>query len=141
MANSMIRTIATADAPQAIGPYSQAIAIGSGLPLLFVSGQLPIDPATGRLIEGDIKAQTRQILNNIEAILQAGGSSRESVVKVEIFTTNLADFAAINAEYGSFFSSNCKPARQTVQVAALPMNATLEISCIAVIQRLDLSKH
>lgn len=122
--------VSTESAPAAIGPYSQAIAIGD---LLFVSGQLPVDPDTGNLIEGDIAAMTRQIFQNMEQILLAGGSSLDSLVKTTVFLADLGDFQAMNAAYAEFFSAN-PPARSTIQVAALPRAARIEIEAIAAIK-------
>lgn len=120
-------TVSTPDAPQAIGPYSQAVC---GDNLVFVSGQLPLDPATGTLIAGDIPAQTRQILHNVQAVLNAAGTSLERVVKTTVFLTDINDFAAMNSTYAEFFP-NDPPARSAVQVAALPKGAQLEIEVIA----------
>ena len=124
----MERTVvSTTNAPQAIGPYSQAVAAGS---FVFVSGQLPIDPATGALLEGDIGAMTRQIFANLAAVLTAAGSSLERVVKVTVFLADLNDFQAMNAAYAEFFPA-APPARSTVQVARLPRDARIEIEAIA----------
>lgn len=122
--------VSTESAPAAIGPYSQAIAIGN---LLFVSGQLPVDPASGNLVEGDIGAMTRQIFQNLEKILLAGGSSLAEVVKTTVFLADLGDFQAMNAAYAEFFGEN-PPARSTIQVAALPRAARIEIEAIAAIK-------
>lgn len=123
----MTRTIvATAKAPAAIGPYSQAVATDS---LLFVSGQLPIDPSTGKLIEDNIGAKTRRILENLKAIAEAGGTSLDRAVKTTVFLTDLGDFKAMNEAYAAFFPE-APPARSTVQVAALPMGSNIEIECI-----------
>jgi len=119
--------ISTERAPAAIGPYSQAIAAGS---LIFLSGQLPIDPVTGALIDGDIAAMTRQIFRNIETVLAAAGSTLSKVVKVTVFLTDLNDFQAMNAAYAEFFTHD-PPARSTVQVARLPRDARIEIEVIA----------
>lgn len=127
MANSLIK-IDTLDAPKAIGPYSQAIKAGN---LLFVSGQLPLDPVTGRLIEQEIRMQTNQVLNNLEAILKASECSFKEVVRVDVFLKDLNDFNALNEEYAKRFSHATPPARQTIQVARLPRDALVEISCIA----------
>lgn len=116
------------DAPKALGPYSQGVKVGN---LLFVSGQLPIDPLSGKLIEGDMKALTCQIIKNIEAILKNANCTLDSVIRTDVFLTDLKLFAVMNEEYAKFFSGLCPPARQTVQVAALPLNAPIEISCIA----------
>jgi 2-iminobutanoate/2-iminopropanoate deaminase len=120
--------VSTTDAPAAIGPYSQAVRVGS---FIYTAGQLPLVPGTGKLAEGDIKAQTRQVMQNLSHVLAAAGSSLSHVVKTTIFLTNLADFAAVNEIYGGFFKSE-PPARSTVQVAALPLGARLEIEMVAV---------
>ena len=121
------QAITTGQAPAAIGPYSQAVKAGN---LLFVSGQLPIVPATGELLEGDIQAQTALVIENIAVILEAAGSNLDKVVKTEVYLADINDFAAVNETYGTFFNQS-KPARQAMQVAALPKNAAIEISCIA----------
>jgi 2-iminobutanoate/2-iminopropanoate deaminase len=120
--------IATPDAPAAIGPYSQAIRAGN---LVFLSGQIPLDPATGQMVEGDIAAQTTRVMKNLEAVLAAAGCGFESVVRTTIFLTNLADFQVVNEIYGKAFPT-APPARATVQVAALPRGAKVEIDAIAV---------
>lgn len=122
--------IASEKAPRALGPYSQAVRVQN---LLFVSGQLPIDPKTDQLIEGTIGQMTKQVFENLAAILDAGGSSLEKVVRCEVFLTDLKDFAAMNEEYGKHLKGPCLPARQTIQVSGLPKGSPLEISCIAVI--------
>lgn len=123
----MIRNVIfTPHAPAAIGPYSQAIATSD---LLFISGQLPIDPASGKMIDGDIGLKTQQILKNIAAIAKEAGTDLTRTVKSTIFLTDLADFQAVNSAYGSFFSE-APPARSTVQVAALPLGSSIEIECI-----------
>lgn len=127
MANSLIK-IDTLDAPKAIGPYSQAIKAGN---LLFVSGQLPLDPVTGHLVEQEIRMQTNQVLDNLEAILKASECSFKEVVRVDVFLKDLNDFNALNEEYAKRFSHATPPARQTIQVARLPRDALVEISCIA----------
>ena len=121
------RTIATPDAPAAVGPYSQAVAAGN---LLFCAGQIPLDPATGALVEGDATAQTARVLENVRAVLAANGMTFADVVKSTVFLTDLADFAAMNAVYASVFSEPF-PARSTVQVSALPCGARVEIEVIA----------
>lgn len=126
--SGFLERIHTPEAPQAIGPYSQAVSNGS---LVFVSGQLPIDPKTGELVPGDIRVQTQQVLANLESILRASGTNFTNVVRVDIFLTNLNDFAAVNEEYGKKFQHAVKPARQTIQVSRLPKDAPIEISCIA----------
>lgn len=122
------KKIETLGAPKAVGPYSQAV-VSCGF--LFVSGQLPIDPKTGKLVEGNIREMANRVLDNIDAILKEGGIDFSSVVKVEIFLKDLKDFSAVNEEYAKRFLGAVFPARQTIQVAGLPMNAALEISCIA----------
>ncbi len=111
----------------AVGPYNHAVRIGN---LLFCAGQIPLDPATGNLVSGDIKIQTERVLENIKAILEDQKLTFENVVKSTVFLTNLADFAAMNEVYARFFSANY-PARSTVQVAALPKGANVEIEVIA----------
>lgn len=116
----------TPDAPAAIGPYSQARMAGG---LVFASGQLPIDPATGKLVEGDTVAQLRQCLANVEAIAKAAGGNLGSVVKVTLLMTDLSQFASVNAEYSKIFQAPF-PARTTFQVAALPMGAAIEVEAV-----------
>ena len=123
----MREVIATKDAPQAIGPYSQAIKAGG---FVFTAGQIPIDPATGKLIEGDVKAQTERVLKNLSAVLAAAGSNMDRVVKTTVFLKNMSDFPAMNEVYGQFFK-NEPPSRSTVQVAALPKDALIEIDVVA----------
>lgn len=118
--------ISTPNAPAAIGPYSQAIAIDR---LLFCSGQIPLDPATGQVIEGDVTAQTRRVMENIRAVLTAANTSFEKVVKTTIFLADMNDFAAVNAVYGEYFPEN-PPARSTVQVARLPRDVQVEVEVI-----------
>lgn len=120
--------IATSDAPAAIGPYSQAVSTGA---LVFTAGQLGLNPATGKLAEG-VEAQARQAMANLAAILAAAGSSLDQVVKTTIFLQDLGDFAAVNAIYGAAFSAT-PPARSTVQVAALPLGALVEVEAIALV--------
>lgn len=125
---SKIEKIETLDAPQAIGPYSQAVFAS---PFLFVSGQLPIDPATSKLVASDIRLQIVRVLDNLEAILKASGVYYQDVVRCDVFLKDLNDFAAVNEEYAKRFDQPIPPARQTVQVAKLPLDAMVEISCIA----------
>ena len=120
--------IQTADAPAAIGPYSQAVDSGCGL--VFVSGQLPIDPATGAFPEGGVREQTRQSLRNAAAILEAAGLSLAQVVKTTVFLADMEDFAAMNEVYAEFFPAPC-PARSAFAVKTLPKGALVEIECIA----------
>lgn len=122
--------ISTPEAPSAIGPYSQAIAVSGGAGLLFCSGQIALSPQTGQLIAGDVVAQTEQVMRNVEALLRAGGCDFSHVVKTTIFLANLADFATVNEIYGRHFSS-APPARSTVQAAGLPRGALVEIEVIA----------
>jgi len=134
MANSQssIKRLETSGAPLALGPYSQGVATTNGQPLVFVSGQLPIDPKTGKMVTGDIKAMTKQVIDNLEAVLLSGGSSLDLVVRVDVFLTDLKEFAQMNEQYAKHFKSSVPPARQTIQVAALPMGSSIEISCIAI---------
>ncbi|UCH89856.1 MAG: RidA family protein [Thermoplasmata archaeon] len=120
--------VSTEDAPAAIGPYSQAV-VANGF--VYASGQIGIIPATGRLVEGDIAAEARQALDNIEAVLKAGGSSLQKAVKVTVYLTDVNDFADVNAVYMKYFSET-PPARACVGVAALPLNARVEIEAVAV---------
>jgi len=125
--------IRTAQAPAAIGPYSQAVVVPvGGQRMVFCSGQIALDPATGVVIEGDIEAQTRQVLENLGAVLAAAGASFANVVKTTIFLADMADFAAVNAIYGERFPSE-PPARSTVAAAGLPRNVRVEIDAIAVL--------
>ncbi len=124
--------IVTSAAPQAIGPYSQAVSIPKGTgEWLLVSGQLPLDPETGLLVTGGIQPSVRRVLDNIEAILMAAGFAWVHVVKTEIFLTDLQDFKVVNEAYQQRFETPPYPARQTIQVAALPLGAMVEISCWA----------
>lgn len=134
MKDETLKAIETNLAPLPIGPYSQAVALGMPQKLVFVSGQVPLDSATGKLADESITLMTRRILTAIKAILIESGSNLENVVRVEIFCTNLKqDFSAINTEYALHFTGQIKPARQTIEVTALPLGSPLEISCIAVI--------
>lgn len=123
----MKKIINTNDAPPAIGPYSQAVEAGG---LVFVSGQIPVDPGTGNLIQGDIKAQTTRIMENAKAILSAAGCSLAHVVKATIYLKSMDDFIAVNDVYGSYFRFD-PPARATVEVSRLPKDVSLEIDFIA----------
>ena len=123
------QAVSTESAPRAIGPYSQAIRAGS---LLFVSGQIPLDPVTGELERGDIAAQTRRVFQNLGAILEAAGSSFDSVVRTTVYLADMNDFAAMNEVYGTYFASPA-PARATVQAARLPKDARVEIDVIAAV--------
>jgi 2-iminobutanoate/2-iminopropanoate deaminase len=119
--------IKPAKSPAAVGPYNHAVRVGN---LLFCAGQIPLDPATGNMIGGDIRAQTEQVLRNVQAILEDQGLTFEDIAKTTVFLTNLDDFGAMNEVYGKFFTRDY-PARSTVQVAALPKNARVEIEVIA----------
>jgi 2-iminobutanoate/2-iminopropanoate deaminase len=122
----------TSRAPAAIGPYSQAIRSGH---FLFTSGQVAIDPATGKLIDGDIVAQTERVLLNVAAVLEAAGGRLSDIVKTTVFLADMAEFQAMNAVYARFFAS-APPARSTVQVVALPLGARVEIEAFAVLHNL-----
>lgn len=126
--------VRTTQAPAAIGPYSQAVVVevGAGKRMVFCSGQIPLDPATGQLVEGDIEVQTRRVLENLGAVLAAAGGSFADVVRTTIFLASMDDFAAVNAVYGEKFQ-NDPPARATVQAARLPRDARVEIDAIAVL--------
>jgi len=119
--------VKTDNAPQAIGPYSQAIKLGD---LVFLSGQVHLDPATGQLVEGDITAQTQRVMENLQAVLLAAGSSFEKVVKTTIYLADMDDFSKVNEVYGRYFPAP-QPARSTVAVARLPRDARIEIDLIA----------
>ena len=123
----MREAVSSCSAPTAIGPYSQAIRAGS---LLFVSGQIPIDPAPGALVAGDIAAQTERVFKNLAAILEAAGASFDHVVRATVYLADMNDFAAMNDVYGTYFSAPA-PARATVQAARLPRDARVEIDVIA----------
>ena len=123
------KIIHTEKAPAAIGPYSQAVCTES---LVFVSGQIAIEPSSGEFIAGDIKAQTRQVLKNLSAVLLAAGSSLEKVVKTSVFITNIDEFGAVNEVYSEFFTTN-PPARACVEVARLPKGAEVEIEAVALL--------
>ncbi|HEY8427952.1 MAG TPA: Rid family detoxifying hydrolase [Sandaracinaceae bacterium] len=126
------KAISTSDAPAAIGPYSQAVRYGD---LVFLSGQIPLDPKTGELVGGDdAGAQAEQVMNNLAAVLAAAGTSFAKVLKTTIFLTDLRDFAAVNAVYAKRFAGAPPPARATVQVAALPRGAKVEIEMIAAVR-------
>jgi 2-iminobutanoate/2-iminopropanoate deaminase len=126
----MKEIISTENAPGAIGPYSQAIKTGG---LIFCSGQIPIDPASGDFVSDDVAEQTEQVLKNLRAVLQAAGAGLGDVVKTTVFLADMNDFAAMNDVYSRYFNEN-KPARATVQAARLPRDARVEIECIAVVE-------
>ena len=123
----MKKVISTAEAPKAIGPYSQAIEAGG---FIFVSGQIPLIPATGEIVEGSVEVQTARVLENLKAILEAAGSSLENVVKTTVYITNMDDFTKVNGIYGQYFQEN-PPARVCVEVGKLPKGALVEIDVIA----------
>jgi 2-iminobutanoate/2-iminopropanoate deaminase len=122
-----MRAISSAQAPAAIGPYSQAVRTGD---LVFCSGQIPLDPATGALVEGDIGKQTDRIMKNLQAVLEAAGAGLDGVVRTTIYLVDMHDFAAVNEAYAKWFT-DVPPARATVQVSALPKGARVEIDAIA----------
>jgi 2-iminobutanoate/2-iminopropanoate deaminase len=123
----MRKVIATEKAPKAIGPYAQAI-VHNGI--AYLSGQIPLDPATGQVVEGDIAAQTERVLENIKAVLAAAGSSLDRVLKTTVFLRDMADFAKMNEVYGRYLGET-SPARSTIQAARLPRDVSVEIDCIA----------
>jgi len=127
----MPKPVSSAGAPKAIGPYSQAIE-ARGARTLWLSGQIPLDPATGELVAGDVAAQTERVMENLGAVLAAGGAGFHDVVKCTIYLADLADFAKVNEVYGRHFQKD-PPARATVQVAALPRGARVEIDAVAVV--------
>lgn len=125
----MKQIIATKNAPAAIGPYSQAVAVEGAKRTVFLSGQIGLDPATGQLVAGGIEAETKQVMRNIEAVLKEANASFAQVVKSTIFLKDFNDFATVNQIYGSFFQKD-PPARSTVEVARLPRDAKIEVECI-----------
>jgi 2-iminobutanoate/2-iminopropanoate deaminase len=125
----MKKVVATEKAPKAIGPYSQAVVYNG---LAYLSGQIPLDPATGQLVEGDIVAQTTRVLENLKAVLDACGSGLDRVVKTTVFIKDMGEFAKMNEVYGKYFSEN-PPARSTVEAARLPRDVRVEIDAIAIV--------
>lgn len=123
----MKKIIFTEKAPAPIGPYSQAVAYGN---MLYTSGQIALHPQTGELVTGDIETETKQVMENMKAVLEAAGTTFENVIKSTIFISNMDDFAKINSAYGAYFNEKTAPARETVQVAKLPKNVNVEISMI-----------
>lgn len=119
-------------APAPVGPYSQAV-VHDGL--LYASGQIPLDPATGQLVEGDVQAQTERVLESLRAVLEAGGASMASLLRVTIYLTDLSQFAAVNEVYARALPEGVKPARATLGVAALPLGAAIEVDAIAFVER------
>jgi len=125
----MKKIVSTDRAPKAIGPYSQAV-VSNGF--AFLSGQIPLDPASGQIIEGGVAAQTERVLENLKSVLEACGATLESVVKTTVFLKDMGEFAQMNEVYGRYFASN-PPARATVEAARLPRDARVEIDCIALV--------
>jgi 2-iminobutanoate/2-iminopropanoate deaminase len=125
------KIISTDKAPGAVGPYSQAVRVGK---MVYTAGQIALDPATGKMVEGDISVQTARVLQNIEAVLKAAGSGMKNVVKTTVFLQDINDFAAMNEVYGGFFGDK-PPARSTVPVAGLPLGALVEIEAVAIVKK------
>ena len=125
-----MQEVETGAAPAPVGPYSQAVIHGD---LLYASGQIPLDPATGEIVQGEIEDETRQVIANLAAVLEAGGSSLLRVLKATVYVTDLSLFGRINAVYAEAFTGQPAPARATVQVAALPLGARVEIDAIAIV--------
>ncbi len=125
-----MKSIATDKAPAAIGPYSQAVVAGG---LLFCSGQIPLDPASGELVVGTVEQETGRVMENLRGVLEAAGTDFDHLVKTTIYLTDMADFAAVNQVYGQYFSAT-RPARATVAVAALPRGARVEIEAVAIVK-------
>ncbi len=129
MASKQLEAVVTASAPAPVGPYNQAVKAGD---LLFCSGQIALDPQTGSMVgSGDVEAETRQVLSNLEAVLSAGGATPQQVVRTTVFLADLADFGKVNALYAEVFGGGVSPARACVEVAALPKGARVEIDCVA----------
>jgi len=128
MSSTKPTEVRTPDAPAPVGPYSQAVVHGG---LVFASGQIPLDPATGRLVEGEIEEQTRRVIANLRAVLEAAGSSLDRVLRTSVYLVDLSLFPRVNAVYAENFTGRPAPARSTVQVAALPLGAQIEIDLIA----------
>jgi 2-iminobutanoate/2-iminopropanoate deaminase len=124
----MAREVRTEAAPAPVGPYSQAVVLGQ---LVFVSGQIPVEPRTSRLVEGDVEAQTERVLANLRAVLEAAGTSLDRVVRTTLYLTDLDAFPRVNEVYARYFRSTPRPARVTVQAARLPLGAAVEIDAIA----------
>ena len=131
MSAAPLEAVETQAAPAPVGPYNQAVKAGG---MLFCSGQIPLDPASGTMVGGgDVEAETRQVLSNLKAVLTAAGCSPQQVVRTTVFLVDLSDFAKVNAIYAEAFGQGVEPARACVQVAALPKGAKVEIDCIAVL--------
>lgn len=127
----MKKIINTSDAPAPIGPYNQAVQYGD---LLYTSGQIAINPKTGELFSGDVRNETKLVMENLKAVLEAAGTNFENVIKSTIFISNMDNFGIINEVYGSYFNDDTAPARETVEVARLPRSVNVEISVIAVVK-------
>ncbi len=125
-----LRVVRSPGAPTPVGPYAQAVVAGG---FVFASGQIPLDPETGKLVAGEIEAQTARVLDNLRAVLEAAGSSLDRVVRASVYLVDLAVFPRMNAVYARYFSGEAPPARSTVQVAALPLGAQIEIDVVAVL--------
>jgi 2-iminobutanoate/2-iminopropanoate deaminase len=123
--------VLTPGAPAPVGPYSQAIVAGG---FVFASGQIPLDPASGKLVEGEFEAQVERVLDNLRAVLEAAGASLDAVVRTNVFLTDLSLFPRMNAVYGRYFTADPKPARSTIGVAALPLGSRIEIEAIAAVR-------
>lgn len=131
MSSTPLQAVITQEAPAPVGPYNQAVIAGGWL---YCSGQIPLDPATGAMVgDGDVEAETRQVLRNLKAVLQEAGTDPSKVVRTTVFLVDLGDFQAVNAIYAEMFGDGVSPARACVQVAALPKAARVEIDCIAVL--------
>ncbi len=128
MTDTTISAIITENAPAAIGPYSQAVVAGN---LVYLSGQIPLDPNSGQLVSGGIRAQTEQVLHNIDAILHACGLTSARIVKTEVYLTDMGDFAVVNELYANWLDTEVMPARHVVEVSALPRQVSIEIACVA----------
>ena len=129
MSTTTHQAVTTAEAPAPVGPYNQAVQAGGWL---YCSGQIPLDPDTGEMVgDGDVEAETRQVLSNLQAVLSAAGTEAARVVRTTVYLVDLADFQAVNAIYAEMFGSGVSPARACVQVAALPKGSRVEIDCIA----------
>lgn len=126
-----LEVIHTFDAPQPVGPYNQAIAVPSHTQIIYLAGQIPLNPYSNKVVEGDIRVQTERVLQNIKGVLAAAGCTFHDVVKTTVFLVDLADFAAMNAVYAEYFVDPA-PARSCVQVAKLPLNVAVEIECVAI---------
>ncbi len=126
-----MKEIKTKKAPDAVGPYSQAVKVNG---LIFCSGQIAINPKTNQIVSEEIETQTEQVLKNLDEVLKSAGASLSKITRCDIFLTSIKDFAKVNKIYGKFFSNDPKPARQTVEVSNLPKGAKIEISCIAYVK-------